>query len=74
MKCLACKLPMYRVVNEKDGSAKATCARCNQWTDCAQCQKCKTTRCLGCYNKELSAFGKPREIRAEPIVSDEMGA
>lgn len=72
MTCLGCKTPMYRVVNT-DQSAKATCGRCSQWTDCAQCQKCKVTRCLGCYNKEVSAFGRPREIRTEPIVSDETG-
>ncbi len=73
MTCLGCKIPMYRVVNPDDGSAKATCARCANYTDCAKCQKCATTRCLGCYNKELSAFGRPREIRSEPIVSDDMG-
>ena len=72
MTCLGCKTPMYRVVNP-DGTPKAICARCNQYTDCAKCQKCATTRCLGCYNKELSSFGRPREIRSEPIVSDDMG-
>ena len=72
MNCLRCKAPMYRVVNA-DGAAKATCLRCSQWTDCAKCSKCGVTRCLGCYNKELTAFGQPREIRAEPIVSDDMG-
>ena len=72
MNCLGCKVPMYRVVNT-DGTAKATCARCGQWTDCAKCSKCSVTRCLGCYNKELTTFGQPREIRSEPIVSDDMG-
>lgn len=61
---------MYRVVNQ-DQSAKATCSRCNQWTDCAKCSKCGDTRCLGCYNKALSAAGKPAQIRSEPIISDE---
>ena len=73
MTCLSCKVPMYRVVNPADQSAKATCGRCVQWTDCAQCPKCHVTRCLGCYNKELTTFGKPREIRSEPIASDDMG-
>ena len=72
MNCLRDKAPMYRVVNQDQG-AKATCSRCCQWTDCAKCSKCGDTRCLGCYNKELASFGRPREIRDEPIVPDEMG-
>ena len=73
MKCLRDNALMYRVVNPKDQSAKATCSRCCQYTDCAECSKCKDTRCLGCYNKEVTSFGRPREIVSEPIVSDDMG-
>ena len=72
MNCLRCASPMYRVVNQ-DKSAKATCSRCSQWTDCARCSgpTCGDTRCLGCYNKAVSAAGKPTQIRSEPIISDE---
>ena len=51
MNCLRCGAEMYRVVNAKDGgSAKATCSRCSNWTDCAFCPGCNEfVICPPCY-------------------------
>ncbi len=70
MTCKRCGKPMYRVVNQ-DKTAKATCTRCNQYVDCAQCSGCSDTKCLGCYNKAVTRVGKPTEIRMEPIVPED---
>ena len=69
---MRCAAPMYRVMNA-DQSSKATCFRCSQWTDCAKCSKCGHQNCLGCYNKELSSAGRPKEIRTEPIIDEGAG-
>ncbi len=66
MTCMRCGAPMYSVVGPN--GAKATCNGCCQHIDCAQCSKCKDTKCLGCYNKAVTRLGKPTEIRLEPIV------
>ncbi len=54
MNCLRCGSQMYSVVGV-DG-AKATCAGCSQYVDCAKChsQKCGDVRCLKCYNRALT--------------------
>lgn len=70
MICQRCGKPMYRVVNA-DGGSKATCSGCCQFVDCARCAGCGDMRCLGCYNKAALAAGKPKNLRAEPIISDE---
>ncbi len=72
MNCLRCGSTMYRVVNANQ-TAKATCTRCAQFVDCAQCSnpKCGDQKCLPCYNKGVSAAGRPADLRLEPIIPDE---
>ena len=70
MNCLRCGQAMYRVQNP-DKSSKATCSRCSQYVDCARCPSCLHTNCLACYNKAVTAAGRPTVISEGPLVKDD---
>lgn len=56
MICRRCKVPMVRVVNERQ-TAHATCTRCSNYVECAICPKCRNTVCVKCYNKPPPTIG-----------------
>ena len=62
MICRRCKTPMVRVVNAQR-TAHATCDRCNNYVECAYCQKCGHTICVKCYNKPPPKLGQ-----GEPLI------
>ena len=64
MTCTVCSAAMYRVVNEK-GTAHATCSRCAQWVDCAECQG-HIVICPPCWAK----LKTPRKPEKGPLVQD----
>lgn len=67
--CRRCGWDMFSVVGT--AGAKATCSGCSQYLDCAQCSnpECRSTKCLKCYNKDLTQTTPPTP--SAPLVSDE---
>jgi hypothetical protein len=64
MNCTICAKPMYRVVNER-GAAYATCSRCGQWVECAEC-KGHLIICPPCYAKATA----PKQQGTGPAIQD----
>ena len=65
MTCKVCKVPMVRVVNDRQ-TAHATCGRCSNFVECAICPTCQRTLCLKCYNKP------PPKPGGGPLISSEL--